>query len=175
MRSVRIICLSHMDFDDRMADIGLNDDNVDNEKDKAFISIIGTEECLRHYLNEEDTAHYFSDGHGNVLNLDFDDLENDYVYQGHVFKAMSEKQAEKTIDFIEDNIGVSEYNVHCRAGKSRSRACCEMIARILENNGITVDYPERDKYASVLNAGVLNKLSRAYYKKHGMYGKDENE
>lgn len=169
MRSVRIICLSHRDFDNRMMSIGLNDDNVDSDKDKAFISIIGTEECLKHYLNEEDTTHYFSDGHENVLNLEFDDLDRNFVYHGHQFKAMSEKQAERTIDFIEDNIGVSEYYVHCRAGISRSRACCEMIARILEDNGITVNYPERDEFYSSLNSGVLMILSRAYLKKHKVY------
>ena len=47
--------------------------------DKAFISIIGTEECRKYYL-EEDTNHWFSNcTEDNVLNLEFDDVNEEEV------------------------------------------------------------------------------------------------
>ena len=70
------------------------DDNIENIKDTAYISIICTEECRKYYL-EDDTAHWFVKEHPNVLNLDFDDIVEDRMYKGHLFKAMSEEQAEK--------------------------------------------------------------------------------
>lgn len=169
MSRVRIICLSHKEFDKRMREMGLDSSNVGEHKDKVFISIIGTKECLEHYLREDDTTHYFSNGTDNVLNLDFDDLDRDFVYNGYKFKAMTMKQAEESIDFIERTIGVSEYYVHCRAGVSRSRAFCEMISRILEENGVDFEYEDRDKYSNRLNSGVLRRLTHAYWKKHKSY------
>ena len=71
MTNVKINVLSHKAFDNTMRDFNINDTNVDNKTDLAFISIIGTEECLKYYLHEEDTKHYFNNEHTNVLNLDF--------------------------------------------------------------------------------------------------------
>ena len=75
MTNVKINVLSHKAFDNTMRDFNINDTNVDNKTDLAFISIIGTEECLKYYLHEEDTKHYFNNEHTNVLNLDFDDIK----------------------------------------------------------------------------------------------------
>lgn len=51
MAKGKIVVLSHYLFDEKMREWGLNNQNVDNLKDTAFISIIGTKECLEYYLD----------------------------------------------------------------------------------------------------------------------------
>ena len=113
-------------FDQEMEDRMLDDTNVECVTDEAFISIIGTEECLVHYLDEPYTEHWFKVDHPNVLNLEFDDVDHDIEYKGHVFKGISEEQAERTVAFIEANLG-KNFTIHCRAGKSRSQAVGKFI------------------------------------------------
>jgi protein-tyrosine phosphatase len=175
MAKIKIKVLSHYLFDEDMKKMGLTDDNVENTN-MAFISIIGTPECLTYYLDEGDTKHYFKD-HPNVLNLDFDDIGDDVMYNGHHFKTITMEQAEKTVEFIEKAIekGVDEIKIHCRAGMSRSRAVAEFIYRYCNENDIEVDYSDRKDYTTMLNYGVLNRLMHAYWKKHKMNGyEDEN-
>lgn len=175
MVKIKIKVFSHYLFDEDMKKIGLTDDNVENTN-MAFISIIGTPECLTYYLDEGNTKHYFKD-HPNVLNLDFDDIGDDVMYNGHHFKTITMEQAEKTVEFIEKVIekGVDEIKIHCRAGMSRSRAFAEFISRYCEENDIEVDYSDRKDYTTMLNYGVLNRLMHAYWKKHKMNGyEDEN-
>ena len=168
MVTLRITVLSHYRFDEKMKELGLNDKNVE-DTNKAFISIIGTQECLTYYLDEGKTKHFFKD-HPNVLNLDFDDIEDDVLYNGHLFKTMRMEQAEKSIQFIEDSInkGVESFDIHCRAGMSRSRAFGEFIYRYCKEHDIEVEYEDRDDYTTVLNAGVLRRLNHAYWKKHNL-------
>ena len=168
MATLRITVLSHYRFDEKMKELGLNDKNVE-DTNKAFISIIGTPECLTYYLDEGKTKHFFKD-HPNVLNLDFDDIEDDVLYNGHLFKTMRMEQAEKSIQFIEDNInkGVESFDIHCRAGMSRSRAFGEFIYRYCKEHDIEVEYEDRDDYTTVLNHGVLRRLNHAYWKKHNL-------
>ena len=166
MAKIKLIVFSHYLFDEDMRKMGLNDNNVE-DSDMAFISIMGTSECLKYYLDEGDTKHYFKD-HPNVLNLDFDDIESDVIYNGHHFKAMTMEQAEKSVDFIEKvvNNKVNEIKIHCRAGYSRSRAFGEFIYRYCKEHGIDVEYEDRNDYTTVLNQGVLRRLNHAYWKKH---------
>lgn len=163
---MKLKVLSHYLFDEDMKKMNLNDDNVEYSN-MAFISIIGTPECLTYYLDEGDTKHYFKD-HPNVLNLDFDDTETDVIYNGHHFKTMSMEQAEKTVDFIEIMLdkGVGIIEGHCRAGMSRSRAIFEFIYRRCMERGDTPNYPDRNDYTTMLNQGVLRRLEHAYKKKH---------
>jgi len=168
---MRIIVLSHYLFDEEMKKMGLDDRNVE-DSNMAFISIIGTPECLTYYLDEGNTKHYFAD-HPNVLNLDFDDIGTDVIYNGHHFKAMTMEQAEKAVEFIENlivkNVNIPEtIYIHCRAGMSRSRAFAEFIYRFCNENGFDVEYDERNDYTTVLNHGVLRRLNNAYWKKHHM-------
>ena len=166
---MKLIVLSHYLFDEEMKKMGLDDRNVE-DSNMAFISIIGTPECLAYYLDEGDTKHYFAD-HPNVLNLDFDDIGTDVIYNGHHFKTMTMEQAEKAVEFIE-NLIVKNVNtpdtiyIHCRAGMSRSRAFAEFIYRFCNENGFGVEYGERNDYTTVLNHGVLRRLNNAYWKKH---------
>lgn len=155
--------MSHKDFDYDMKMSGLNDDNVENVKDIVFISIIGTEDCNKYYLNEPDTKHWFSKNHTNVLNLEFDDISEDREYKGHLFKALSIDQAKQIVEFINRNIndGAITFKIHCRAGISRSRAVGEFIAQLIELDG-EVDYHGREQYINHLNVDVLTKLKRIY-------------
>jgi len=173
---MKIEVFSHYLFDENMRQMGLNNENVDNVN-MAFISIIGTKECLTYYLDEGKTIHYFNDGHENVLNLDFDDIDCDVKYNGHLFKTMTMEQAEKTVNFIEKMIenGVEDIKVHCRAGYSRSRATAEFIFRYCKENGIDVEYEDRNNYTTLLNQGVLRRLNNAYWKKHKINGYENDE
>ena len=179
MTNIKINVLSHKAFDNTMRDFNINDTNVDNKTDLAFISIIGTEECLKYYLHEEDTKHYFNNEHTNVLNLDFDDIGDDIEYDGHTFKTMTMKQAERAVDFIEDMINKGEVNktfhIHCRSGMSRSRAFAEFIFRTF-NDIASINYDDRDKYINLYNQGIFRRLNHAYWKKHKLFcyshGKD---
>lgn len=113
--------LSQFQFDSEMEHRGINDSNVEELTNEAFISIIGTEECLKYYLEEEDTVHYFKENHPNVLNLEFDDLGEDFDWKGHIFKTITWEQAKELYDFIKANLG-KNFTIHCRAGMSRSQA-----------------------------------------------------
>jgi len=170
MAKGKIVVLSQYLFDEQMRDWGLNSQNVENVKDTAFISIIGTKECLEYYLDEGDTKHYFMNNNKNVLNLDFDDTSTDVNYDGHIFKAMSMKQAEQAVDFIEDmvNDGRTTFCIHCRAGMSRSRAFAEFIYRYCQEHNVDIEYEDRNDYTTILNQGVLRRLNHAYWKKHKM-------
>jgi protein-tyrosine phosphatase len=170
---MKIEVLSHYLFEEKCKEDGLNDENVEDKKDKAFIDIIGTEECRKYYLMEE-MQHYFNN-FSNVLNLEFDDLSQDVAYDGHIFKAMTMEQAEKTVDFIEKmiNNGVIYFRICCRAGYSRSRAVAEFIYRYCVEHHIEVEYADRNDYSTFLNQGVLRKLNNAYWKKHKENGYDE--
>lgn len=162
-------------FDDNLRVKGIDDSNVEG-LNTAFISIIGTKECLEYYLNEGDTKHYLKD-HPNVLNLEFDDLATDILYNGHLFKTLTMEQAEKSVDFIERVISgwPDEIDIHCRAGYSRSRAFAEFIWRYCKEHNIEVEYHERDVYMSVYNQGVLSRLNNAYWKKHRINGYENGE
>lgn len=163
---MKLKVLSQYLFDEKMKKMGLNDDNVE-QTNNAYISIIGTPECLNYYLDEGNTKHYFK-SHPNVLNLEFDDIGDDVMYNGHHFKTMTMNQAEETVDFIEKviNNGVNTIEGHCRAGFSRSRAIFEFIYRYCKENNIEIEYEDRNDYTTMLNYGVLNRLEHAYKKKH---------
>lgn len=165
---MKIKVLSQYLFDEDMKKMGLNDDNVE-KTNMAFISIIGTPECLTYYLDEGNTKHYFKN-HQNVLNIEFDDIGDDVMYNGHHFKTISILQAENAVDFIEKIVKSWPdcVYIHCRAGFSRSRAFAEFIYRYCKENNIEVEYEDRDNYTTMLNYGVLKKLEHAYWKKHSL-------
>lgn len=168
-----IRAFSHENFDVMCLKRNLNDDNIENINNTAYISIICTEECRKYYL-EDETAHWFKNEHPNVLNLDFDDITEDRMYKGHLFKAMSEEQADKCIEFIENNMG-KNFDIHCTAGISRSGAICQFIFDFYNKDNV---YPKSDfEYFNRHirpNNHVLTLLKRAYYKKHGLFV-DENK
>ena len=171
---MKLKVLSHYLFDEDMKKMNLNDDNVE-KTNMAFISIIGTKECIKYWIQEDD-KHYFKD-HPNVLNLDFDDISDVVIYNGHRFRGMNLEEAEKTVDFIEKMIesGVDVIEGHCKAGFSRSRAIFEFIYRYCKEHGIDVEYSDRDNYTTIFNQGVMNRLNHAYWKKHRIMRYEEED
>jgi hypothetical protein len=152
--------LPHRVFDEQCEKLKLDDSNVENMADTAFISIIGTKDCLKYYLDEEDTKHWFNENHSNVINLDFDDLPCDEIeWKGHTFKGMSMEQAQQLFEFIENNIDKS-FKIHCRAGFSRSQGVGNFI------NDFYKGEFESDTLLPHPNKEVYRKLSRCYYKKY---------
>jgi hypothetical protein len=171
---VKVIVLSHYLFDERMKEMGLDDNNVE-DTNMAFISIIGTKECIEYWIQEDD-KHYFKD-HPNVLNLDFDDISDVVIYNGHRFRGMNLEEAEKTVNFIEEylnNGSVDTIYIHCKAGMSRSRAIGEFIYRYCKENDIELEYSDREYYTTIFNQGVMNRLNHAYWKKHRLMRYEED-
>lgn len=141
---------SQIDFNNVMKSNGIDDSNVENEKDSIFISITN---------RNGEIEHWFKENHKNVINLDFDDTSSD----NEELMTISDKQAESLMFFIDDNLSKSTEDVdvyiHCLAGMSRSRAVAEYIKRHYD---VGYDKIERDLYYNYLNHEVLNRLERKY-------------
>ena len=141
---------SQIDFNNVMKSNGIDDSNVENEKDSIFISITN---------RNGEMEHWFKENHKNVINLDFDDTSSD----NEELRTISDKQAESLMFFIDDNLSKSTEDVdvyiHCLAGMSRSRAVAEYIKRHYD---VGYDKIERDLYYNYLNHEVLNRLDRKY-------------
>lgn len=158
-----LYCFSH----------NLDDSNVEDSTDSAFISIIGTKACLEHYLKEPNTKHWFNDNHPNVLNLEFDDLPTDeYWWYGHKFEGMTMQQASDVVDFVDKLVAEAKlmgddfkrnFYIHCKAGISRSMAIGAFL-RDFYPDYFTAEYKLGEGY----NHDVYAKLSRVWHIKHGM-------
>ena len=164
---LKVLVYSHCEFDQLCYVNKWDDDNVEDLNSKAFISIIGTNECQKYYLEEEE-YHWFKQNHNNVLNLEFDDIEEDINYNGHIFKSMNEKDAEKIVNFIENNIGKTFY-IHCRAGRSRSQAIFKYIVTMYYKIYDEETCGRKDNPCFSPNMHVLRLLKRAYYNKYGIF------
>lgn len=141
---------SQIDFNNVMKSKGIDDSNVENDKDSIFISITN---------RNGEIEHWFKENHKNVINLDFDDTSSD----NEELRTISDKQAESLMFFIDINLSKSKEDVdvyiHCLAGMSRSRAVAEYIKRRYD---VVYDKRERDLYYNYLNHEVLNRLERKY-------------
>lgn len=141
---------SQIDFNNAMKSNGIDDSNVENEKDSIFISITN---------RNGEMEHWFKENHKNVINLDFDDTSSD----NEELRTISDKQAESLMFFIDDNLSKNtediDVYIHCLAGMSRSRAVAEYIKRHYD---VVYDKIERDLYYNYLNHEVLNRLERKY-------------
>ncbi len=165
-KNIRILVFSHQQFDNVCEAHGWDDSNVESLEDMAFISIIGTDECRKFYMNDE-RDHWFRENHNNVLNLEFDDLFSDKMYKGHLFKAMNEEQARLSVDFIENNIGKTFF-IHCHAGISRSQAFFRFITDFFPNI-YSKDCGRKDNMCVNPNLAVFSSLRRAFYEKHNVF------
>lgn len=141
---------SQIDFNNEIKSNGIDDSNVENEKDSIFISITN---------RNGEIEHWFKENHKNVINLDFDDTSSD----NEELRTISDKQAESLMFFIDENLSKNTEDVdvyiHCLAGMSRSRAVAEYIKRHYD---VVYDKIERDLYYNYLNHEVLNRLERKY-------------
>ena len=174
MQDVRIF--SHVDFDDFCEKNNFTDSNIEEMDEIAIISIIGTPEVLEYYLQEPHTEHWFKNNHDNVLNLEFDDVSEDRVFEYkngldeitkiHAF-TITDEQAKQIVDFIEKNIGKT-FLIHCKAGFSRSPAVGRFIIDYYEeyNKCKGREYVDRVRP----NVEVVSKLKKMWREKHN-YGK----
>lgn len=171
-RTPQIIVLSHKDFDTFCHNNGYVDETVEKDDTKAFISIENTEECLKYYLEDDESKHWFESDHPNVLNMDFDDLPCEHHdWHGHIFKGMSDEQADRMVEFIERNMEGEprkDFIIHCRAGISRSQAVGMFLwAFYQEYFYDNVRWSQNSSEHEGYNRYVYFKLRNAYYKKHG--------
>ena len=149
-----LFCFSHEEFDNECLKHGYSDSCVPDNI--AFISIIGTEDCQKYYL-EETEEHWFKDNHPGVLNLEFDDIaEDEIIWEGHRILGLSEGQAKEIVEFIDKNIG-KDFWIHCRAGFSRSQAIVRYILDLYSD----IEWKTRkDNPCLSPNIDVLQKLKR---------------
>lgn len=142
---MKVYVMSQYLFNDFCIENKFCDNNIEDNQNVAFISIVGTK-------GNDDSSHFFRNDHLNVLNLEFDDVLQDGVLFGHKYKAISSDQADQIVAFIEANKD-KDFYVHCLAGISRSGAIGTFIS----------EYCGHDLVASGLhpNIEVLSKLRRA--------------
>lgn len=97
----------------------------------AVISICCTEPVRTNFVHSRydgaDDTHRFSH-RNNVLNLDFDDIDEEVRECSGGFTAtnITKEQADRAVTFIEAHID-SDFFIHCNAGKSRSQAFVKYI------------------------------------------------
>lgn len=155
-----IYVLSHVLFNQRCEENKWTDENVETLNDKAFISIVGTPDVTT-ALEIDMTEHWFKENHNNVINLNFDDVSEDFMYKGALCKALSDEQAKELVAFIENNIG-KEFYIHCLAGISRSRG----VAKFIADNYVEYKDSVCDNGYGRPNASVVSKLNHVLWEKH---------
>lgn len=116
--------LSKYRFDTKMEQEGWNDNNIPS--DKAFISICCTPDIKKNYIEDykhKSDEHWFKENHPNVLNLNFDDIQEDKkeTAWGMAY-GMTDEDANKIVEFAKQNADKEDLYLHCMAGKSRSVA-----------------------------------------------------
>lgn len=96
----------------------------------AIISICCTEPVKTNFVHERydgnDDNHRFPNIN-NVLNLDFDDINEDVRHcDGYDAHNITKEQADEAVKFIESHKNY-DFFIHCNAGKSRSQAFVKYI------------------------------------------------
>lgn len=143
---VDIHTLSAADFKSTMRDNGLDDSNVEERTDLAVISVCNSFEDgpADGMFSNGPSSHWFRLPHGNVLNLDFDDIaapdEWESLSKCDRYVLFDEGMAREVADFVEANLSASVWIVHCGAGVSRSGAISRWLKDWLERkHGIEAD------------------------------------
>ena len=125
----KLYCFSRKDFNTYMDICGWDDNTLPDSA--AVISICCTEPVIKNYRSEhyqgKHDIHRFS-SRNNVLNLDFDDIDEEVRECSGGFTAtnITKEQADKAVAFIEAHKD-SDFFIHCNAGKSRSQAFVKYI------------------------------------------------
>ena len=161
----KLLCYSQYEFDEICKANRWDSDSIPNEN--AYISIIGSPDCIKHYLREPQ-EHYFKENNARICNLEFDDISEDYrIWKGLTFYGISMDQAEELVKFIENNKGKNFY-IHCLAGQSRSQGVVRFILDtypdIYTEKDTRIDNP-----CETPNIDVVVKLKRAWRKLYGGY------
>jgi predicted protein tyrosine phosphatase len=115
---MKVRVLSKDLFDTILPRMRIENQNVEEHFDKAFISITD---------GDREDIHYFNKDYKNVLNLEFDDasdLENErrIKFGQTELILFTRQQGQQIIDFLDENKGIETLYVHCLAGRSRSGA-----------------------------------------------------
>ena len=115
---IRIYVLSKIRFNEILDKNNINDNNVDEFKQYAFI-------CINDSSGEYYHDPLFLSSHSNVLTLFFDDVENDLEMSPtnhNMTRAFTEEDADKVINFLNCNKRIKTLLIHCAGGISRSGA-----------------------------------------------------
>ena len=153
----RIYVLSKVNFQDILDSNKINDDNVDEFIHYAFICI--NDSSGDYYHNP-----LFVSCHHNVINLFFDDVENDMEMSPTNHKetrAFTENDAAKVIKFLDENYKTKFLLVHCAGGISRSGAIGQFALDYLkgDKNKFKLDNPQILPNARVLRL-LNNKINQ---------------
>lgn len=159
---------SKVNFDEQCKYENINDNNVESFNDFAFISIACTLNAPEHHRQGKfDPPHYFQSPHPNVLNIDFDDVESECLWQHNgecgKYAPLNGEQAKQLYDFILQHIGKNFY-IHCAAGISRSQAVGKFIREFFPNYNY-IENPNNKERTH--NSLVYTLLKREYYKDNG--------
>lgn len=124
----KLYCYSRKNFNIAMYEMGWN--NTTLPSNVAVISICCTEPVRTNFVHAnydgDDDVHRFADGK-NILNLDFDDINEDVRHcGGYDARNITKEQADAAVKFIDER---KDFNfvIHCNAGKSRSQAFVKYI------------------------------------------------
>ena len=163
MKEVMVNVYSHSDFDHIMKVNNWVDGDIPT--DIAFISICNANTDVS---TDDEPKHWFSVENGQVINLNFDDIDGYDDMNGNI--GMSDEDGERLFEFIVSNYGKHFY-IHCSAGRSRSQGVSRfiqdserLIAEVLEVE--RVHYKERaDNKATTPNWHVVCGIRKAMRKK----------
>lgn len=143
----KIYVFSKQRFDNLMVQNRITDENI-VDKDIAIISI--------HSKFDLDSTEnpYFEKDTNNVLNLFFEDIENDT----EEYKSFSIEQGNQVLGFIENNKDKSTFIIHCLAGRSRSGAIGQFICDYFncDKDDFKLNNPQINPNQKVLQ--ILNNL-----------------
>lgn len=160
--SQKIYCFSANNFKKEMKNNGWETEVPANV---AVISIGITQGCSDYYNSSTFdllNKHWFKNNTDNILNIDFDDIDNETkIVNEYVIKGITDEQAIEIVKFIAKNID-KDFYIHCTAGKSRSKAICQYISDVYKDHEWE-DNPENLRNG-VWNNFVYGKLIKAYLK-----------
>ena len=158
---MKVIILSHTEFNRLMVRNGITPQNVESKTDLMLISICGSDPL-------DDNVHYFPENKENVLNLNFDDCDKDFTFRDYVTneeitnKAFTEEQAMEVYNFLNINKDKNRKTciVHCAAGISRSAGISVIVNEFFGGNynQLKYDNPQIQPNGHVIR--LMHKIMR---------------
>jgi predicted protein tyrosine phosphatase len=133
----------------------IDDENVDEFTKIAFI-------CVNDTSGEYYHDPLFNGLHHNVLNLFFDDVENDLELSptnSGKTRAFTKEDAKRVITFLDSNKHIESLLIHCAAGISRSGAVGQFALDYLKGDK---EYFRINNSQILPNAKVLQLLNAEY-------------
>lgn len=160
MASQKLYCYGLNGFTRAMQMNGWTDGTLPDNV--AIISI-----CCTDTIDDNTEYHYFKTS-GNVLNIEFDDLDKDVLYrlgpeavEQYEHRCMTDEQAKQMVEFILRNKDKNFY-VHCSAGVSRSQAVIKFIHLNLSEDKNQFELNPNNSDYSFANGYVYSLLTKYY-------------